>query len=133
MATAIRICQRNETQVRITLDTLEREEVFERGGVGRSIYWSISPSLHRQLSDSEDMEHHRRIERDAAKTRILSILIERARRGEPGLSNSDIRRITHYDRNQVYSLMKELKKEESRIIGPGKGHTATYKYSNNAE
>jgi ATP-dependent DNA helicase RecG len=122
------LCQQREPIIRGILTTLETEGLIERGGTGRGTYWSIAPAIHRRLSESGDSERNRRIDREAAKTRILSILIERAHRGERGLSNSEIRKITHYDRHQVYHLMKELKAEESRIIGPGKGHTALYEY-----
>lgn len=122
------LCQQQEPTIRGVLTTLETEGLIERGGTGRGTYWSITPATHRRLSESGDSERNRRIDREAAKTRILSILIERAHRGERGLSNSEIRKITHYDRHQVYHLMKELKVEEPRIIGPGKGHTALYEY-----
>ena len=38
------------------------------------------------------------IEWEATKTRELSILMERARRGEPGMSNKEIRLIARFDR-----------------------------------
>lgn len=123
------LCQQQEPTIRGVLTTLESEGLIERGGTGRGTYWSITPATHRRLSESGDSERNRRIDREAAKTRILSILIERAHRGERGLSNGEIRKITHYDRHQVYHLMKELKAEEPRIIGPGKGHTALYEYN----
>jgi ATP-dependent DNA helicase RecG len=73
-------------------------------------------------------ESRRRIDREAAKTRILSILIELARRGEQGLSNKEIRSITHYDRNQVIRLMMELRQETPSVRSPGRGKYARYEY-----
>lgn len=122
------LCQRNESQIIDTLFTLESEGLVERGGTGRGTYWSIHPVMHQLLSDSGDNKQNRRIDREAAKTRILSILMERARRGEKGLTNSDIRKIIHYDRNQVYQLMKELQREGSRIRWSGRGQSAMYEY-----
>lgn len=73
-------------------------------------------------------ERDRRIDWEAAKTRILSILMDRFNRGEPGLSNQDIRQITHFDRNQVFRLMKQLRLENPKIQAPGKGKHARYTY-----
>jgi ATP-dependent DNA helicase RecG len=125
------LCQRSEAQIRDTLFTLESEGLIERGGAGRGTYWSIPPGIHQLLSDSKDNNQKRRIDREAAKTRILSILMERARRGEKGLTNSDIRKIIHYDRNQVYQLMKELQREGAQVKWSGRGQSAMYEYIDN--
>ena len=55
----------------------------------------------------------------AANNRFLCVLKGHARRGAPGLSNQEIRQITHYDRNQVVRLMLELRTEN-----PPSGSTA---------
>ena len=70
---------------------------------------------------------------EAAKTRVLSVLKQRANRSEAGLSNAEIRQITHLDRNQALRLMRELREENPRISGPGKGRYARYHYEPNAE
>jgi ATP-dependent DNA helicase RecG len=67
-----------------------------------------------------------RIDWEAAKTRVLSILVERARRGEPGLSNEEIRKITHFDRNQARSLMAELMRENQGLERQGERRWARY-------
>ncbi len=54
--------------------------------------------------------------------------MERARRGEKGLTNGDIRKIIHYDRNQVYQLMKELQREGAHVKWSGRGQSAMYEY-----
>jgi len=64
---------------------------------------------------------HRWIVREAAKTRGLSVLRQRAEHGEAGLSNAEIRRITRLDRYQVVRLMKELQREEPAVIREGAG------------
>lgn len=126
------LCQRSEAQIRDTLFILESEGLMERGGTGRGTYWSIPPGIHQLLSDSKDNNQKRRIDREAAKTRILSILMERARRGEKGLTNGDIRKIIHYDRNQVYQLMKELQREGAQVKWSGRGQSAMYEYTNDS-
>jgi ATP-dependent DNA helicase RecG len=73
-------------------------------------------------------ERDRRIDWDAAKTRVLSVLMERAKRGDPGLSNEEIRQITYYDRNQSRRLMMELMKENPAAKQEGKLRWARYAY-----
>lgn len=65
---------------------------------------------------------------EAAKTRVLSVLMEHAKRGEPGMRNQDIRRITHYSRHQVIRLMKGLMAENKEIQAPRRGSQAAYRY-----
>jgi ATP-dependent DNA helicase RecG len=125
-ATAGRICQRSEDQLRSVLADMERLDYLERGGSGKGTYWTLSPELHRRLEENSKLEHNRRIGWDAAKTRVLSILMERAYRGDAGLSNREIRQITHYSRYQVIRLMKELMRENSSIQPPGRGKHAVY-------
>lgn len=127
-ATAARICQRPEQGARGVMDDMERLGYVERGGTGRGTYWTLHGDLHQKLSASGHPERGRRIDWEAAKTRVLSLLMERARRDEPGLSNQEIRRITHYDRNQVYRLMCQLREENQGVLSPGKGKHARYEY-----
>jgi ATP-dependent DNA helicase RecG len=54
------------------------------------------------------------------------VLKDRARRGERGLSNPEIRPITHYDRNQVVRLMLELRAENPDTRLEGEGRSARY-------
>lgn len=58
--------------------------------------------------------------------RPSQILMERARRGEPGLSNQEIRQITRFDRNQVHRLMTELRHEHPGLQPPGRGQSARH-------
>jgi ATP-dependent DNA helicase RecG len=74
------------------------------------------------LAEPGQAERDRRITWEAAKTRVLSILMERARRGENGLSNKEIRQITRFDRTQVKRLMNELATEKAcKVSGRGRG------------
>ncbi len=88
--------------------------------------WS---NLHRRLSAPGHPERDRRIDWEAAKTRVLSVLKQRAERGEPGLSNAEIRQITHMNRNQVVRLMRELMKENPQIIKTGERRWTRYAYA----
>jgi ATP-dependent DNA helicase RecG len=128
-ATAARVTQQGESEAREVLTHMESNLAYlDRGGTGRGTYWILRHDLHRRLSASGHPGRDRRIDWEAAKTRVLSFLIERARRGEAGLSNEEIRRITHYDRNQVFRLMRQLRQENKRVLSPGKGKYARYKY-----
>jgi ATP-dependent DNA helicase RecG len=86
---------------------------LERGGTGRGTYWTLRHDLHRRLSAPGHPERNRRIEWEAAKTRVVSVLRQRAQRQEPGLTNAEIRKITHFDRSQVKRLMAELAQEDT--------------------
>lgn len=129
-ASAAGLCQRTEPETRELLANMERQGYVEHGGSGRGAYWSIQPELYARLRADGNAETRRRIDWDAAKTRVLSILIERARRGEVGLSNKEIRQITRFDRNHAYRLMRELREENPQIQPPGKGAHARYEYHN---
>ena len=127
-ATAAKITQNSINDVREILSQMELQFGYlERGGTGKGTYWILRYDLHRRLSLSGHPERDRRIEWEAAKTRVLSILKQRAERGEPGLKNSEVRQITHYNRQQVNRLIHELKKEGYVII-EGHGRGARYRY-----
>ena len=126
-ASASRICQRSDAEMREILNEMEVDrEYLERGGTGRGTYWMLMPDLHRRLIADGHPERDRRIDWEAAKTRVLSILKQREGRGELGLSNTEIRKITHLDRYQVVRLMRELIVEDSLIKLIGKGRKARY-------
>ena len=129
-ATAARITQQTDGDARETLSRMERDLGYlERGGTGRGTYWRLRPDLHRRLSAPGHPERDRRIDWEAAKTRVLSVLMERAKRSEPGLSNEEIRSITHLDRNQVRRLMQELMKENPQIQKTGERRWTRYSYA----
>lgn len=126
--TAAALCQRGEAEIRDRLSSMESGGYLEHGGTKRGAYWCIDPALYMRLVDDGQAEKRRRIDWEAAKTRVLSILMERAKRGEPGLSNKEIRQITRFDRNQVYRLMTELRQENPAVQPPGRGKYAHYEY-----
>ncbi len=123
--TAAQITQQTEGDARETLSRMETDFGYlERGGTGRGTYWSLRHDLHRRLSAPGHPDRNRRIDWEAAKTRVLSVLRQRAQRNEPGLANTEIRRITRFDRAQVKRLMAELAQEDvARLEGRGRGAT----------
>jgi ATP-dependent DNA helicase RecG len=128
-ATAASRCQRSESMIWDVLCGMERKGYVERGGTGRGTYWVLPPQIHKKLAGPGHPERDRRIDWDAAKTRILSVLKDREKRGEKGLSNEEVRQITHYDRAQVGRLMKQLMKENDSIIKTGERRWTRYELS----
>lgn len=127
-ATAATLCQRSEAEVRERLTTMEGRGYIEHGGTKRGAYWCIHPTLYTRLADDGQAEKRRRIDWEAAKARVLSILMERARRSEPGLSNKEIRQITRYDRSQVTRLMRDLRHAHPAVQSTGYGAGAKYEW-----
>lgn len=131
--TAARITQQAEVDARQALSRMETELGYlDRGGTGRGTYWTLRHDLHRRLSGPGHAERDSRIDWEAAKTRVLSVLKKRAERGEPELQNAEVRGITHFDRQQVNRLIHELENEgQVQIEGHGRG--ARYRYSGGKE
>jgi ATP-dependent DNA helicase RecG len=129
-ASASRVCQRSEPEAREILNEMEVEmEYLERGGTGRGTYWMLRPDLHRRLIADGHPERDRRIDWEAAKTRVLSVLMQRSEQNEAGFSNSEIRQITHLNRHQVLRLMRELIKENPQVELLGQGRFARYRFN----
>jgi len=128
--TTAQIIQRTENDARDILHAMEHERGYlEHGGSGRSYYWSLVPSLHRNLALSGHPYGDRRIEWDAAKTRILSVLQQKQGRVDVYLKNAEIRQITHLNRHQVTRLMNELMQENPSIKKDGNYRAAQYFFS----
>jgi ATP-dependent DNA helicase RecG len=69
----------------------------------------------------------RRIGWEASKTRVLSVLRQRILRNESGLTNAEVRAITHLERSQIKRLMDELR-NEGQVKPVGHGRSATWVY-----
>lgn len=125
--TAACLCQRTEGEAKEKLASMVKNGYLEQGGYGKGSYWSVVPSLYRKLVDGENNEARRRIEWDAAKTRVLSMLMERAKRGETGISNREIRQVTKFSRSHALNLIKELQEENpNQIHKQGQAAQTTY-------
>ncbi len=92
------------------------------------VYWTLRLDLYRRLVADGHPERDRRIDWEAAKTRVLSVLRQRAEREDVGLSNAVIRQITHLDRHQVLRLMRELIAEKPQVKLIGRGRFARYRF-----
>lgn len=115
--TAAHICQRTGGEVREVLSSMERDRIYlDRGGSGGGTYWTLRPELHRRLAGPGDPERDARIDWEAAKTRVLSVLRQRKVRGEPGLSNSEVRGITHLNRYQIVRMLDQLRAETGGAV-----------------
>jgi len=130
-ATAAELCQRRDGEMRDILDEMAQFfDYLERGGAGRGTWWRMKPALHRHLEGLGHAERDQRIDWDVAKTRVLNMLKQRAKRGEAGLTNAEVREVTAYDRQQVNRLIHELEAESVRLTGHGRG--ARYEYTGEA-
>ena len=125
-ATAAGLCQRSEAETRELLARMEQQGYVEHGGSGRGAYWSLYPALYTRLVADGNTDKRRRIDWEAAKTRVLSVLKDRAQRGEEGLQNAEIRHMTRYTRNQVGQLMQELTSETGQVEQKGRGAGSRY-------
>jgi len=126
---AARLCQLSDARMRERLTAMERAGYVEHGGTGRGAYWTLRPEVHQRLAPDGSPERDRRIDWEAAKTRVLSVLMDRAKRGDVGLRNREIRQITRLDRNQVTRLLGELRAENTQVVTRGHGAGARYLWS----
>lgn len=125
--TVARLCQRTEPEAREILAEMERTFGFlDRGGSGAGSYWVLRRRVHERLALPGHPDRDRRLDWEAAKARVLSVLRSRAESGEGGLSNSEIRRITQLSRSQAWQLMTQLRAEYPQIQSPGRGRSARY-------
>ncbi len=127
-ATAATICQRQPAESRETLSRMERDLGYlARGGSGQGAYWTLRPELHARIAAPGDLERDRRLDWEAAKTRVLSVIRQRASQGDEPLANADVRRITGVTRHQARRLIRELAKDgHVEITGHGKGARYVY-------
>ena len=127
--TAAALIQRTDPEARDLLHLMEHERGYlEHGGSGRSLYWTLHPAIHRELELDGHPLGDRRTEWEAAKMHVLSILLQRKDTPEKYLTNSDIRKITRLNRDQVKRLMRELIEQHQQITYDGNRRSAKYYY-----
>lgn len=93
--------------------------VVEHSGTGRGTIYRLSRRASAILNESVTYDMTRRLDREAIKVRILSLLKDRP------LRNSEIRDFTDLDRQQVYRVMKELERD-NLILQIGYGQSAKW-------
>ena len=130
---AAKLCQRPLSRVRLILSEMERDFGYlERGGSGKGAYWALRTETHTRVAAPGDPERDRRLDWEAAKTRVLSVIRRRARQGDTALANADVRRITALDRKQVNRLIHELA-DEGGVRIEGHGRAAKYVLTESSE
>ncbi|MFZ5354603.1 MAG: RNA-binding domain-containing protein [Bacillota bacterium] len=115
-----KICQRSIDQARELLTYMENNlQLLQSGGQSKGKYYTLSRLLYDAIEKNASYDRDRRLDKEAMKVRILSILKER------NLTNAEIRQITELDRQQVLRLMRELEQNNVKISGTGR---AAYYY-----
>jgi ATP-dependent DNA helicase RecG len=90
---------------------------LEHSGAGSNVTYRLTRRMAAILNETTAYDLNRRLDREAIKVRILSLLKERP------LRNKDIRAFTDLDRQQVLLLLKEL--EAEGLVHPeGRGSAA---------
>jgi len=126
------LIQRTDTEARDTLHTMEHERGYlEHGGSGRSLYWALHPAIYRELELDGHPYKDRRTEWEAAKMHVLSMLRQQKDSPDKYLTNTDIRKITRLNRDQVKRLMRELREQHPQITYTGNRRSAKYYYRDN--
>ena len=88
--------------------------MLEHSGTGRGTIYRLSRRSAAILSDGATYDMTRRLDREAIKVRILSLVKERP------LSNKDIRNFSDLGRKQVTGLLKELE-ADGQVFSSGHG------------
>ena len=118
------LCQKDDSFLR-DLVSMEKRQYIERGGHGKGTYWILHHALRRRLESGVIDEARQRTDWSAARLQILSMLTRRRATEEPGLTNREIRAVTHFDRYQVRRLMQQLQ-SEGLAATEGKGRAARW-------
>lgn len=110
----------DDRRLREKLASLEtRLLILEHSGTGRGTVYRLSRRASAILNEGVAYDMTRRLDREAIKVRILSLLKDRP------LRNTDIRNFTDLDRQQVYRVMKELESDDL-VYQEGHGQTALW-------
>jgi ATP-dependent DNA helicase RecG len=129
--TAANLIQRSNSRARAILDEMEFQSGYiEHGGSGKSLYWSLHPTVHWDLDLTGHPFGERRTHWEAAKMHVLNVLIERKDSSGNWLTNEDIRTITRFNREQVKRLMRELRRQYPEIMVTGNRRSSKYYYRN---
>ena len=128
-STASALVQRAERETLNILHEMQNgRDYIERGGAGSGTYWRLCSSVHREIKAPGHPDRSRRIEIDAAKTRIVSVLKQRMNDKDPFIKNEELRQITQLDRHQIADIMAELRREIPNITLTGERRGSKYYY-----
>lgn len=123
------LCQRTKPDAAAILNDMEDDGYLTHVEYGGAYHWTLASELAQAFTDKEEYRRRNKADWDVAKAKVLDELHHRASDGADGLSNSDIRKITGLDRQQVTEMMKELRHENPTIAEPGLGRFAKYSLS----
>jgi len=110
----------DDRRLREKLASLETNLLMlEHSGTGRGTIYRLSRRASALLNEGSTYDMTRRLDREAIKVRILSLLKDRP------LRNADIRNFTDLGRQQVYWIMKEIEKD-GLVYQEGHGQIALW-------
>lgn len=110
----------DDRRLREKLASLEtRLLMLEHSGTGRGAVYRLSRRASAIMNEGVAYDMTRRLDREAIKVRILSLLKDRP------LRNADIRNFTDLGRQQAYRIMKELESDDL-VYQEGHGQTALW-------
>ncbi|MED4015772.1 RNA-binding domain-containing protein [Sutcliffiella cohnii] len=115
------VAQRSVEQARELLSRMNNDfNLIEPVGRGKGRYYNLTRYSYGLLEEEMKYERQQRLDREAIKIRILSILKER------DLTNKEIRQMTGLTSKQVQRLIKELKSDGVTVTGHGAGTKYTF-------
>jgi ATP-dependent DNA helicase RecG len=110
----------DDRRLREKLSSLETNlHMLEHSGTGRGAIYRLSRRAAAILSEGVTYDMTRRLDKEAIKVRILSLLKDRP------LSNKNIRNFTDLGRKQVTGLLKELE-ADGQVYSSGHGSGALW-------
>ena len=127
LVTAADICQQHEREARESMRRLDSKfAVLESHSRGMDTKWRLRAEVERRLTSDTSPTRSRQAQMEAAISTILRVLRERHERGEPGLSNAEIRDLTSLDREQVKYVMRKIRQDGMVTSSRGAGAVWTY-------
>ncbi|KAB8136808.1 transcriptional regulator [Gracilibacillus oryzae] len=115
------VAQRSMEQARELLSRMNNDfNLIEPIGRGKGRYFTLTRYSYGLLEKDMKYERQQRLDKEAIKIRVLSILKER------DLTNKEIRQMTGLTSKQVQRLIKELKSDGVAVIGHGAGTKYTF-------
>lgn len=127
VAAAAEICQQHEREAREGMRRLDSKfGVLESQGRGKDAVWRFRAEVEKSLTGDSSPTRSRLAQMEAAISLILSSLRARYEKGEPGLSNADIRKLTNLDREQVKYIMRKIQRDGMATAGRGAGARWSY-------